>query len=75
MNRRGFLQALFAVPVIAAPLLLPRAVAAESPAWVVTEMNHDTGTVTLDDVDPGYMLCTFNGERWIITREKGKIKL
>lgn len=52
MNRRGFLAALFAVPVLTAPLLVPKAVADESLryTWVVTGVDHETGTLTISSV-------------------------
>jgi hypothetical protein len=39
MNRRGFLQALFALPVAAAPLLVPAAVAAKT-GYVAIDTAH-----------------------------------
>lgn len=66
MNRRGFLQALFAVPVLAVPLLVPEAVASpvgsgtgmralrdlQHERLLVTHVERDSGTVTFQALGP-----------------------
>lgn len=60
MNRRGFLQALFAVPVLVAPLLVPVSVAkpvVTGPlalprmTYVVTAVDAGRGTITIETAD------------------------
>jgi hypothetical protein len=68
MNRRTFLQALFAVPVLAAPLLVPVSLAGQAPATcpecfidcggihlsvaVCTDVDRDQGVVTFTSMTP-----------------------
>lgn len=54
MNRRGFLQALFAVPVIAAPLLIPKSVQAAPGQWVITSVDRDRGIATASRLPKTY---------------------